>query len=181
MASTPQDSNKIIFAIDQSITTIGFSVWEDYKLAHFGSFSPDYSDTPEERIIDLFAWVDRAIKDIKAKKGKKITVVLKDVNIINKMEGSAKAFDNRSNAVTTFKTLSQLMGAIIGLCYQEDIDFYIMNPSEWKEFVGVDSPYKAKQKAEAINMIQILLDEVVDETEVDAVCMGYTYIKKELD
>lgn len=178
VVSTPQESNRIIFAIDQSISAIGFSVWEDYKLVHFGCFNPEYSEVSEERIIQLFSWVSAAIKDIKEKKGKEITVVIKDVHIINKMEGAARAFDNKSNVVLAFKVSSQLMGAIIGLCYQEGLDYYIMKPSEWKDFVGVDSSYKTQQKAEAIDLLQILIDEVVEEPEVDAVCMGYTYVKK---
>lgn len=179
-ASTLLEQSKapIVFALDQSTSGIGFSVWEDYKLVHFGFYEPPYQANAERRFFILAQWMERAILDIQSKRSRNIIVVFEDFSLQVRASGSTKFFDNRHNNVFTFKTLAQLLGALITKCFEMKVSYEIISPNEWKEALEIESVSRSQQKTEAICLVEEIFGEYADENEVDAICIGYAYIKK---
>lgn len=176
MALTQLEQNRIIFAIDQSTTVIGFSVFQGLKLTHFGSFYPEKEDI-YERIYETVVWFERAIDNIKSKDLGSLEVVFEDIALQISLGGN-KYFDNANNNVFTFRVQASLLGAMISKAIEMNVPFSIEKPSYWKEKLGIKSQFKNQQKIEAQIMIEELFGEYADEDEVDAICMGYVKAKK---
>ena len=168
--------NTLVFALDQSTRLVGYSIWEHGDLVQFGSYEPKYEMTTDERLYDIFKWLDNAVSTIlKKKPNKEIKVLMEDVYLQVSLGSGKKTFSNRDNNVLSFKVLSQLQGAIILFCQMRELEYEIIHHSDWKNTIGIKSTTKRNQKIEAMELIEEAFGEYADENEVDAICIGYAY------
>lgn len=167
----------ILLAIDQSTRRVGYSIYENENLVQFGSFEPEYKLNTDKRIAEIRLWLKNAIKTI----GNIDLILLEDIQLQTRINGSNKYFTNQGNNVLTFKVLAQLQGVLINLCNELSLSYEIVSSSTWKSAIGITSSLRDNQKREAIEFVEEKYGLYADEDEADAVCMGYYRIKKEFD
>lgn len=161
----------ILLALNQSTRKVCYSIYEDEKLVQFGSFEPTVSYSTDKRIYEICRWFKKVVKAI----SKIDLVLLKDVQLQTRINGSNNFFSNQDNNVLTFKVLSQLQGALINTCHNLNIKFKIISP-HWKSIVGIKSSMRNSQRAEAMELVENIFGEYAEEDEADSICMGYSYI-----
>lgn len=166
-----------IYALDQSTTKVGYSLWEDGKIIQTGSFEPANKKYLDIRINEIFSWFANSL-DVISADGEKIHVVFEDIQLQTKINGSSKYFDNNESNVLTFKALAGLLSVLKNCCVEKEIEYSILTPSQWKSTVGIKNKYRREQKLETIEFVLNKFDLVVGEDEADAIGIGYAYIKR---
>lgn len=161
---------KVVFALDQSTTCCGYSLWEKNKLIQFDTYEPNNKIDSSRRIWEINQWFIEAIKKLKTVY-KKILVVFEDIQLQNSINGSSKYFNNTGNVVT-FKILAQLQGVLINSAIDSEVEWQLIAPTEWKSKVGIKSKYRKDQKKEAIDLVFKKYEQVVNEDAADAILLG---------
>lgn len=172
---------RVIFALDQSTTCCGYSLWEENRLIQFDVYEPHNKLNASERIYYINEWFMDAIDKLRTVY-KDILVVFEDIQLQNSINGSTAYFNNTGNVIT-FKVLAQLQGVLINSVIREGLKWELISPTEWKSKVGIKSRYRRDQKKEAIELVFDRYEQVVNEDAADAILLGSViaerYNKKE--
>lgn len=86
----------------------------------------------------------------------------------------------QSNSAT-YKMLSQIQGAIMYCCYENEIKFSIIAPTAWRSLLGFTQGRKIRRSAlkiQAINYVNEHCNKKVSSDEADAICIGLAYYKQ---
>lgn len=170
---------EFIIALDQSINNVGYSLWRGPELVQFGAFEPTYEESVDYKIYEINKWFINAVSVVLNQIDTEyaIIVIFEDPVLQTRIAGSNKYFDNKANNVFMFKSLSKLLGVLINTCIELNTDYELISPSQWKEKIGVTSQIKNQQKLEEAMIIEEEFGMFANEREVDAVCIGFSYIK----
>lgn len=72
-----------------------------------------------------------------------------------------------------FKTLSQMQGALIMVCFELDIGFTIIEPSAWKSYCAIKGKNREEQKPNTQKFVKIKFKKDCNEDEADSIAIGW--------
>ena len=64
--------------------------------------------------------------------------------------------------------------------YEQELLYFIIEPSKWKSTCGVKGKKRVDQKANAQNFVKEQFDIDASEDEADAICIGWHMVQKEV-
>ena len=78
--------------------------------------------------------------------------------------------------VATFQKLAQVQGALMALCVENEIDYKLVYPSEWRKecnFLKGNDLKRENQKKIAQQWVKDKYDMKCTQDEADAICIAY--------
>lgn len=169
-----------ILALDQSTTSTGYSLWHNNELIKYGVFKPNKKESLSiKRIVEIKKWLKKAIGEV-ASTEEEFVVVFENIQFQLAVNGTKFTSNNPVN-VFTFEILAKLLGVLEEYCLENNINYKIIEPSTWKSTIGIRSKYRSEQKKETIAYVKDVFGIEVKEDIADAICIGYSYIKKTQD
>lgn len=168
----------MILGLDMATKKTGYCIMsKSGKLIDYGVFRTNEPDI-RERIRHLYTDIKKIIinNDIQH-------IVFEDVPITN------------HNNLKTGKDLCILQGAILSLCFENNIDFTFYAPSSWRSIIGLyDGTKKGMkreiQKNKAIEKVNSMFDlnfvyyanetktHQTDDDKAEAICLVLAYLKR---
>ena len=154
---------KRLIALDTSTKSTGYACYEDGMLSYYGAFSGS-------RSLSIRPRTDEMLKDIYYA----IIEYSPDIIVVEMMVVS--------NNLQTFRELTELVGAIRGMCLTENIEFVELRPTEWRSLVcepGEKAPLK-RDKAKPWSIAKVKKDyglDVIDDIS-DAILIGRAYLNQ---
>lgn len=148
-----------ICGIDASTTCSGFAIFEDGKLVRHEIIDMKKNRNTEERILEMMFELGDLIKTEKP-----------DVLCIEDTW-------NKQNIETT-KMLSNVIGAIMYVCYDLDCEFNKYLPSVWRSAIGLklsEGKHKLTRpelKQEAIDYVNKTYGVKCNDDEAEAICIA---------
>lgn len=157
---TKAKASSKFLALDQSLNTSGWSVFDKGCLVTSGVFTTDRKSDEGEKIGEIFIWLCSMYREHEFER-----IVFEDVQ-------------NQQND-NTYKKLSRVQGAIIAWCEVTGIYYDISAPAHWRSVLGGSWGRKRdEQKEHAIQYVKDVLDKNVTSDEADALCIGLSFIKE---
>lgn len=158
----------VILAFDQSTTRSGYSVFINGEYDHSGLVDKHKNKDLQSRFKEMYEGIHEVIE-----KEKPNVVIIEDTQ----MQGGNAA---------TFKTLCQLQGAIIGMCYAMGIRFYVIAPTQWRAALHFKQGPKVKReelKAQSIAFAkkEFGIDKYEDEMEACAICAAFHRMESDIE
>lgn len=140
-----------ILALDQSTALTGYAIFTNQNLKESGIFKP----TGElfERIHQIKEYIRELIQDNSID-----YVFIEDIQYQKNQK--------------TYKILANLLGVLINLFVELEIQFEIVPPSRWKSWNGIKGRKRAEQKRNTIEKIKEIFGREATEDEADAICIG---------
>lgn len=160
-----KESHRIL-ALDQATKVSGFAIFDDDKLIRYGKYSSNSKDDRIVRINEITNWAQQLVLSWEPDE-----VIIEDIQL--QQDGS----DYHMN-VQVFKTLAQLQGAIINMCYQQKVPISIVLSSVWRSALEVTGRTRADKKKSAQLKIKAIYDVSVTNDEADAICLGHYAIRQ---
>lgn len=152
-------SNYKMIAVDSSLTCSGVAIYVNGKLKN--SFTID-SKTDNDNNDKLIVMLDRLFGMFSKEHPGTIVVEQEDV----------------SRNAKTNRQLNMLIGAILGYCILNDIEFVQLKPSVWRSLIS--SEKKGRKRVElkqwSINTVKNMYNKTVDDNEADAILIGQARI-----
>lgn len=145
-------------ALDQSLRTSGYAIFEDDKLDSWGIFTTNPKHDVGKRLRTIIENIEEIIQEEKIE-----YLFFEDIQ-------------NQANN-QTYKSLAHVQGAIYLLCAAKGIQYTVLSPSHWrsilKEKCGIKFGRKrTEQKEIAINFVRQRYNKEVSSDEADAICLG---------
>lgn len=141
--------------LDQSTKKTGYSIWNNGNLLKYGVIDVDESLGSLDRVCEMYEAVKKLIKAEKPD-----FVCIEDTQ-----------FQKNPKVL---KRLSQMQGAIFAILIEEDIGFYIIEPSAWKSYVEIKSKKREDQKKETIEFVKKTYSiKEPTEDEADSIAIGH--------
>lgn len=154
---------------DQSTTRSGYCCFIDGKYDHSGLVDRHKNKDLQSRFKEMYEGIHEVIEQEKPD-----IVVVEDTQ----MQGGNAA---------TFKTLCQLQGSIIGMCYAMGIKINVITPSQWraalhfKQGKGIKRE-ELKTQSIAFAKKEFGIDRYEDEMEACCINAGFHQMKnKDID
>lgn len=148
----------IYLALDQSLNTTGWAIFNDDTLVIYGHFTIP-ANKPIEQRLNLFT---KELMKLEEQYNFK-DVFFEDIQYQNNAE--------------THKKLAFIQATIMIWCYNTGHKFSILAPSHWRS--ELKSNYKinfgrsrTEQKQKAKELVEKIYDLIVSEDEADAICIG---------
>ena len=112
-------------------------------------------------------------------------------NIINEYKVDKVVCEDQFTSVNpkTTLTLRKLIGAIVRMTYERDIDISYYYPSSWRKILGINKGKAKDKKIAAYNYLfenGIFTDKFIasgvkkNDDIVDSICIGIAYLKENL-
>lgn len=148
-----------ILALDQSLNTTGWAIFDSDELLTYGTFTIPSFKPIEERLHSIW----------------------KNINELYAIhEFDFLVFENiqqQHGNVETFKKLAYVQAALLLWCYNSDMKYKILGPSEWRKILSDKYKIKfgrarAEQKENCIKIIESIYKERCSEDEADAIALG---------
>ena len=148
-----------ILALDQSLNTTGWAIFDEDTLITYGTFTISPTRPIEERLHNIW----------------------KNINELYAIhEFDFLTFENiqqQHGNVETFKKLAYVQAALLLWCYNADMRYKILSPSEWRKILSDKYKIKfgrarAEQKENCIKLIKDVYEETCSEDEADAIALG---------
>lgn len=148
-----------LLALDQSLNTSGWAIFEDDKLKTYGTFTISPTRPIEERLHNIWKQVNELY-------------ALHEFDFLV-FENIQQQYGN----VETFKKLAYVQATLMLWCYNTAMKFKILGPSEWRKVIS--DKYKIKfgkarkeQKENCMKFIQEQYEKQCSEDEADAIALG---------
>ena len=150
-------------ALDQSLNTTGWAIFEDYDLVDFGHFNISANKPIEERLMkysekisEVFTWHEAVDDEVSY-------IFFEDIQSQQNLE--------------TYKKLAYVQAITIYWCANYYLKYSILGPSHWrrvlKEKYKIDfGKTRLEQKAAAQKFVKDHFDKYCTEDEADAICLG---------
>lgn len=111
-------------------------------------------------------------------------------NIINEYKVDKVVCEDQFTSVNpkTTLTLRKLIGAIVRMTYEHDIDISYYYPAQWRKVLGINKGKAKDKKLAAYNYLfenGIFTDKFIqsgvkkNDDIVDSICIGIAYLKEE--
>ena len=123
----------ISMGIDNASKKLGYSIMQDGVLIEYGVME-ETDENVFERMCNLYNRIEEKVNLHKVE-----CIIIEDTFF--------------STNIKVLKTLSQLQGVIMALCFKHDIMLRLYLPSEWRKIVGLKGKKRAEQKLAAIEYV----------------------------
>lgn len=153
----------VILSLDNATVNCGYALFEDGKLLASGVLKAPAGKLVDKRLELIRDGILGLIARYKVEH-----IVFEDTMLVQKGH----------NNLQTFKKLCWLQGMIAAICFEQDIDYTIYLPSEWRSKIGFlkgQSQKREVQKQKAIEFVQNTYSKDVTDDEAEAICIGHTY------
>jgi len=141
-----------ILGIDQSTKKTGYSIWEDYDLIDYGTFTSNLHS------------VSRRIKQMRDK----IEGIIKEHSIDYVIVENVQQQQNPQTVIM----LSKLLGAIEVMLLDECKEYEIVNANTWRSTLGIKGKNRNEQKNNSRGYVQEKFNVNVEEDVAEAICIG---------
>lgn len=147
-------NNFKILALDQATKITGYSIFTNGKLKKYGTL---VVDVEEKNPIERMRQMDSELR-----------------KLIHKINPDYIVFENVQFQKNrgTFKTLSQMQGILMGICFELNMGFTIIEPSAWKSFCGINGKNRKEQKKDTQRFVKEKYKLELDEDCSDAIGIG---------
>lgn len=144
-----------ILALDQSLKSTGWAVFEDTELKDYGKFTIPANQSLPNRLGEIFVKLTCLYHDYEFDK-----IIFEDIQ-------------EQHKNVVTFKHLAYVQAAVLLWCYWNEVQYEILAPSSWRKILGGKFGRKREeQKQHAIDLVKDCYDIEVDSDTADAICIG---------
>jgi len=150
-----------VISFDQSTNKTGYSVFDNENLINHGVLDFSEIENSDERIFKLKTEANNLIKNQKAE-----IVAIEQIQYQGNLQG--------------YKPLAELLGVMKNNLYEQELLYFIIEPSKWKSTCGVKGKKRVDQKANAQNFVKEQFDIDASEDEADAICIGWHMVQKEV-
>ncbi len=147
-------------SFDQSTTKTGYAVFNDSDLTRWGLIDCSKED-PDIKFDNMIKQIEVIIKKISPD-----IIVIEDVNL--------------RTSVKVLIQLSRLQGAIIAFCLENNIEYYIYAPAQWRKILGFTQGQSVKRselKEQAIAFVRNGYGINVGDDCAESLCIGLAYLK----
>lgn len=154
--------SKSILALDQSTRVSGWAFY-DGELVDFGHWENTHED--------LAIRINKLCQQIQSK----IDIYEPELIIIENIQ-------MQHGDVQTFQKLAQVQGAIMNLCVENEIDYKLVYPSEWRKecnFLKGNDLKRENQKKIAQQWVKDTYGMKCTQDEADAICIGFAENKEQ--
>ena len=152
---------KRVLALDQSTQLTGWAIFDNKELVTFGKIHFIQTD-PIERISKVRQWMLNMIINWHPDE-----IALEDIQL-----QSFSVNNKQSSAVTTYKVLAQLQGALAVTAFEKNIPYCIVHTATWRSFCNITAKQRADQKRAAQLLVKKKYNLDVTQDEADAICIG---------
>lgn len=145
-----------VLAFDQSTTVTGWAIINGGDYEKSGRIDLSNNHDLENRLQHMMMIISGMITAVKPD-----LVIIEDVQ-------------NQTNNAT-FKTLSQLQGAIMHMCYANETRLSKIAPTSWRKKLGFRQGQKIRRqylKEQSIDFVRKYCGKTVKDDEADAICIG---------
>ena len=168
----------MILGLDMATKKTGFCLMnEDKTIYHYGLIRTEGSET-KERMKEIY----QSIKTI-VEKYDIAHIVLEDVPV------------NNHNNLKTGKDLSILQGVILSICFENNLNYTLYNPSSWRTIIGtyngtregMKRDFQKRRAVEVVNEIYNLgfiynatetKKRLTDDDKAEAILIALAYLKE---
>lgn len=155
--------------LDQSTQVTGWAIFDNKELIMFGKIKFTQTD-PFERMSKLKQWLINMILNWRPDR-----VAIEDIQL------QTFQINNKQNtAVTTYKSLAQLQGALCVALIEKNIPFSIIHASSWRSYCKITARQRADQKRAAQLLVKHRFNIDATQDEADAICIGLYMVEKYL-
>lgn len=169
----------MILGLDMATKKTGFCIMKDNeKIKDYGLIRTESVET-KERMKEIY----EAIKEIIMENDIK-HIVLEDVPV------------NNHNNLKTGKDLSILQGVVLSICFENNINYTLYNPSAWRAIIGtyngtregLKRDFQKKKAVEIVNNIYNLgfvynitetKTKLTDDDKAEAILIALAYLRDE--
>lgn len=157
-----KNKNIKILTLDSSTSSTGWSLYIGNNLKDYGLINLKKITNSEERVKTMTLTIYDLIKKINP------DVVVVELTVVT-----------RNPQVQ--RVLSMLLGCVAGKCYEKNILFYPLRPTEWRKLVK-DKDEKLPRKRDelklwGINKVKEIFNICIESDDVsDAILIGLAYI-----
>lgn len=151
-----------VLALDQATNVSGWSIYDNKELIAYGKVEFTQTNTIE-RISKVRQWLINMIENWKPDK-----VALEDIQL----QKFTNKYGRENEAVTSYKVLAQLQGALGITSLEKGINPIFVFPATWRSFCGISAKSRADLKRAAQLYVQKKFDKNVTQDEADAICIG---------
>lgn len=155
-------------ALDDATAISGWSIYDNKELIAYGRFECTQRDTVE-RISRIRQWLINMIDNWRIDR-----VAIEDIQL-QKFAGKNGHVES---AVTTYKVLAQLQGALLVTCFEKDVPCSLIHVATWRAHCKITAKSRADQKRAAQLYVQNKYDKNVTQDEADAICIGSYMVEK---
>lgn len=148
--------SKGILALDQSTRVSGWAFYKD-ELIDFGHWENTHED--------LAIRIHKLCQQIQTK----IDIYKPELIVIENIQ-------MQHGDVATFQKLAQVQGALMALCVENEIDYKLVYPSEWRKecnFLKGNDLKRENQKKIAQQWVKDKYNMKCTQDEADAICIAY--------
>ena len=148
-------------ALDQSLGTSGWAVFDDKTLIAADTFSVSKTAPMDRRLLEIYKNLTNLYHEYEFEK-----IYFEDIQL------------QAGNALT-YKHLAYAQAAIILWCGHMNMDWSMSAPSHWRKALGGSFGRKrAEQKRYAIQLVQKWYNIEVSSDIADAICIGRAAIQE---
>lgn len=145
-------------ALDQSINTTGWAIYDNDNLIDFGHFTVSATKPIEERLVLIMRELSKIVEN-------------HEVNFV-----FFEDIQNQQN-LETYKKLAYVQAIIMFWCYSYELKFSILSSAHWrgilKEKYKINfGKVRNEQKKTALSFVLENFKKEVTEDEADAICLG---------
>ena len=151
-----------LLSIDSSSSSTGYSIFEDGEYSRHGLINLKSVKDSEERVRKMIAEIYELIELEKPK------IIVTEMTTVTR------------NAQAQ-RTLTMVLGAILGKCVEEGIFYYSFRPTEWRALISKEKKPRKREELKlwSIQTVNELYDiHDANDDESDAILIGQAYVNK---
>lgn len=171
-----EKTREYTFALYFSLSNSSYSLWKQFEPIQSGSFSP-ISDYKDEQVLETLKWFINAIEVVGIDR---LNIVIREPTLKTRFTGSNRHFNNTSNSVVAFRTLSQMQGAIIYALTKLGLEYQVYTAGEWNAIHELRNTTIRGKERELLEIAERDFGIFLEEQEVNSFGLGYAYIKEAL-
>lgn len=156
--TVPQKKGYRIIAFDQATEKFGLSIYDEGKLVFYSlyTFSGD--------VINRITKIRKFIQDIVIKAWAPDIIIMEDIQY-------------QQNGVLTFKILAMLLGVVQEVCYENDIEYEVVQPNVWRKYAGTNGKNRKEEKMLSIARVREKFGVNVGDDIAEAILIGSYGVK----
>lgn len=143
-----------LLALDQSTKHTGYAIYDGDKLTKYGVINAAEDALPFARMKEMREKIAALIAETRPE-----FVVFEQVQYQQNQK--------------VYSQLSQMQGVVMGVLFDAETPFYIVEPMKWKSYAKVHGKKRAEQKAYTMSLAKEKYGVIATEDEADAIFIGH--------
>lgn len=181
MALAQPMPTKMIFALDQSSTGIGWSLWisGQGEAPVSTGYTPLLNEDTDIRHYSAAKWLASTISKLKSEdEDIDLTIVMENPVLRLKSQTTGKAFSNAVEVTLAYKINCTLLGALKLIATKAKVPCTVVEVTAWRKTAGIKSKDRTKQINDAIDFARKTYGMTHVKESAESICIGYHYIQE---